>query len=41
MESCGADEEVAIPDHLACRTKPAAFTAEEATDVFIDMILAR
>src|SRR5262249_61972421 len=36
VKSRGADEEIAIPDHLACCPKPAALTAEEATDIFIN-----
>jgi hypothetical protein len=36
LKSRGADEEIEIPDHLACRTHSAALTAEEATDILID-----
>jgi hypothetical protein len=36
LKSRGADEEIKIPDHLACRTHSAALTAEEATDILIE-----
>jgi hypothetical protein len=36
LESRAADEEIAIADHLSCRTQPAALTAEDATDIFIN-----
>jgi hypothetical protein len=36
VESGRPYEEIAISDHLAYRTQPAAFTAEDATDVLID-----
>ena len=36
VESRRPDEEVGIADHLACHTQPAALTAEDATDTFIN-----